>query len=157
MAQTMDKGPTTANERYVILDALRGLALLGIALAIRCFCNRRADVDTLCVECDARASVGTDRPLAALCRKRRSDGGGICDGDVSVVSQKAVRKTFHLSLITFHFFGGTWTYSPKQLYLAVARGCATVLWPRIRPWLFLWTGVCRTDGICGVPVANHYL
>ena len=33
MAQTMDKGPTTANERYVILDALRGLALLGIALA----------------------------------------------------------------------------------------------------------------------------
>ena len=29
----IDKGPTTAKERYVILDALRGLALLGIALA----------------------------------------------------------------------------------------------------------------------------
>ena len=32
-AQMMDKGPTTAKERHVILDALRGLALLGIALA----------------------------------------------------------------------------------------------------------------------------
>ena len=27
------QGPTTAKERHVILDALRGLALLGIALA----------------------------------------------------------------------------------------------------------------------------
>ena len=33
MNQSIEMGPTVGRERYVVLDALRGLALLGIALA----------------------------------------------------------------------------------------------------------------------------